>query len=437
MAQPPPIQYIPQVTIQHDFPQVINDIKAGLHAVEDIWISCYAHDRPSVHGKARVSDSDETPSGIKLEARHGIDCEMVDLTTLRVSCASLDVPTTKVKFPSASPLNVKGSLESLDVSPDGSRLVVGGKNGLGRVTSFATGLEDVSLRGHASDVSVVKFFPSNEVVLTGSLDMSARVFSALDGSNPRTLKGHTKAVTGLHLIGRGKRVLTSSMDGTVKLWQVSDGQTVMQWTLSQPVTALAVVGGVQDAADDTLDGRLCIVAHSNGTATMFALDTGVIEAKTIFDTGRPSPLHCIAYNAQSALLACGSRSGIITVFKSPRSLSEGSDKVEPVLCFSRSGATVSSLSFGDDHRLLVTTSDGLPYQVSLTDDGAALTGEWQEFAGFEAGDAAAQGIINGDKVYIAGADGANQKTELWFGTDAAVASGLGNELKFKPLLALE
>ncbi|KAK4048907.1 hypothetical protein OIV83_004463 [Microbotryomycetes sp. JL201] len=412
------VRHIPRITVQHDFQQVVEDIRQGLHAVEDVWVSCYAEGQQSVHGKARVSESDDAPSGIELESRGGIECVLVNKHTLSVACPALNIPPTLVKFPSRTAYSTKGSLECLDVAPSAHRLAVGGKNGLAQVTQQQSSAQVVPLRGHASDVNAVKFvspalkvyselgslmfcplqFPSGEVVLSASLDMSVKIFSAVDGSNPRTLRGHSKAVTDLHIVGRGRTVLTSSLDGTVRLWQVSDASLVKRWNLPQPVTAMAVIN---EQPSDELTGCLCVAAHSNGTATVFDLDSNEIQTKTTLDTEKTSPLHCIALDQQFHMIAVGSRSGTVSVFDCPRTISE--EIRAPVACFSRSGATITSLAFSGSN-LLVTTSDGLPFEVSMNAQGS-VQGNWIEFAGFEAGDSASKGLYVEDKVFIAGGDG--------------------------------
>lgn len=75
-----------------------------------------------------------------------------------------------------------------------------------------------TLYGHLLDVTCTKFFLSNQVLLSGSLDMQIKIWNIIDGTCVRTLKGHTRAVMDLEIIGVGTNVLSGSMDGTVRLW---------------------------------------------------------------------------------------------------------------------------------------------------------------------------------------------------------------------------
>lgn len=70
---------LPQITIQHDLPTVLTEIKQGLHAAEDCWVSCYAGEGKSVHGKVRLSEAEagEGLGGVEATARDGVKAELV------------------------------------------------------------------------------------------------------------------------------------------------------------------------------------------------------------------------------------------------------------------------------------------------------------------------------------------------------------------------
>jgi len=61
---------LPQVTIQHDFVNVIADVQDGTVPEEPFWVSCYKQESPSVHGKVFVKRA--TGGGVKL-APEGIE----------------------------------------------------------------------------------------------------------------------------------------------------------------------------------------------------------------------------------------------------------------------------------------------------------------------------------------------------------------------------
>lgn len=63
---------LPIATIQHDFLSVISDADAGLVEGEDVWLSCYKADSPSIHGKVRVTLG-ETSRKVVLQSRDGVE----------------------------------------------------------------------------------------------------------------------------------------------------------------------------------------------------------------------------------------------------------------------------------------------------------------------------------------------------------------------------
>ena len=66
---------VPQLTVQHDFLDVVDDVRAGNVKSDEFWASVYLNEKPSVHGKVRVSRSDtneDKASSICFEGRDGV-----------------------------------------------------------------------------------------------------------------------------------------------------------------------------------------------------------------------------------------------------------------------------------------------------------------------------------------------------------------------------
>ena len=62
---------LPIAAIQHDFLSVVSDADSGLVESEDIWLSCYKADEPSVHGKVTVTLG-EPSRLLELHPRDGV-----------------------------------------------------------------------------------------------------------------------------------------------------------------------------------------------------------------------------------------------------------------------------------------------------------------------------------------------------------------------------
>lgn len=74
-----------QVTVQPDVLEVIGDVEQGLIEQEDVWVSCYESEKPSVHGKVRVSISDEARDQCAFKGREGVECQKIEDVSMNIS----------------------------------------------------------------------------------------------------------------------------------------------------------------------------------------------------------------------------------------------------------------------------------------------------------------------------------------------------------------
>ncbi|GAA5858223.1 hypothetical protein JCM8547_005696 [Rhodosporidiobolus lusitaniae] len=381
MSSPPPtVLSLPYISLQPSLPSVISDILAPQSTVgaEDCWCSCYSLDPKakektkegtgSVHGRFRVAEGDEEGS-VEVREMEGSDVkvEMRNRSEFLVSCPTLSIAPTPALLPSPllndaqtpSPYStnsssletpapsfltfpVRGGIETFALSGDGKRVVVGGRDGQAKVVEvvkFEGGQEgrklgkgkETALRGHQGDLTGLEFFPSNEVVLSASSDMSLRVFSATDGSSPRHLLSHTKRVTCLSILRsssssgphKGRLVLSSSLDGTVKLWEVSSSSVLKTWVLSQPVTAMEVFQDGEADVEEVTSGKYALAAHSDGTVSIVDLSSPESSpALVILKTDASSALDSISilpvpHSPGYRAITVGSRSGLVSLFLLP------------------------------------------------------------------------------------------------------------------------
>ncbi|SCZ96088.1 BZ3500_MvSof-1268-A1-R1_Chr8-1g09995 [Microbotryum saponariae] len=421
---------LPLITVQPTFPEVVHDIGSGSDAsAEDCWISCYWKGKTSVHGKVRVLEA-EGGGAVELVARDGVTCRMVDgkTTTLECSCEQLAIPPTLVHFPLRTDrLANFGPVNSLDIAPDGSRYVVGGDNGLVRVVelspshSSTQAPRQIALKGHLADLTVVRFFPSGEVVLTGAMDMTIRIYSALSGKEVRTLTGHTKSVSGFFILGKGRKILSSSLDGTIRLWNIAEAKVERTWRFDQPVSAFSVsqFTGSTALAEDypEIEELYAIAAHTNGSATALPLGTDTSAPLLRLRAGS-SPLHSIALDSDSGRLALGSRNGRVALFQLPAldatSPRPAQETLAPLLTLSRSDTVVHRLCFcttsnlAPTQDLLVAGADGLPFRVTLRQDPSDATSTTasivDEYSGLDC-EASTSAIASHGWIWVAGADG--------------------------------
>ncbi|SCV02763.1 LAME_0H05028g1_1 [Lachancea meyersii CBS 8951] len=141
----------------------------------------------------------------------------------------------------------------------------------------------LAVQGHYADVNTVRFFPSGQVVLSGSADMQLKIWSATDGHCARTLRGHRGPVTATAIVDRGRNIMSSSSDGTVKLWECASGDTVHTYARdSSPSDAINTM-----VMQDSGAGQHEAESHQQefGTAGKSVLaghDSGVISKYDIY-----------------------------------------------------------------------------------------------------------------------------------------------------------
>ncbi|GAA5833529.1 hypothetical protein JCM11251_003519 [Rhodosporidiobolus azoricus] len=442
---------LPYISLQPSTSLVIQDLLApnSTVAAEDVWCSAYRVAGPradeenapaptgSVHGRFRLSEGDEEGS-IEVESRDGkVEVEMKSKSEFIISCPSLRIPPTPVLLPSPA-LNipqpsssystnstsqeapapslltfpVRGGIETFALSSDGKRVVLGGRDGQARgveIVRYEAGYgrklgkgKETALRGHKGDLTAAEFFPSDEVVLTASSDMSLRVFSAINGSCPRELVGHTKRVTSVSILRsassdgphKGRLVLSASLDGTVRLWEVSSASVQRTWVLNQPVSAMEVFQEGEEDQDNVLKGKYALVAHTDGSVSLVDLYSPADSSAqpVVFKTSSTTALESISTLSLPAgrrAVALGGRNGVVCLFLLPTlplpditsdlprrpiaewRRTEGGSSVSSVTLSLRPSTSrpiraSASAGIATVISVLVASSDELPYRAVVT-----------------------------------------------------------------------
>ncbi|WVQ71464.1 hypothetical protein IAR50_001001 [Cryptococcus sp. DSM 104548] len=263
------IQDLAYVDIQHDTTAVFDDVEQGVVSKEDFWVSGYETGSTSVHGRVKVGHEDG--GLISLTPRDGVRVDRITHSDFVVDIPSLSITRRAVHFPKQvihPPYKKKSDLDpplqinDLSINPKTPHIVVGGPDGYCAIlpTSISANVdkEAVKLEGHVGDVRSVQWFPSGEVILTASSDLSLRIFG-VTGVNPRTFRGHTRAITSALIIGIGKTVLSGSKDGTVRLWNVAQGKELRQWAVGgsklYPVEGLTLLEDPENLKAVGLEGQ--------------------------------------------------------------------------------------------------------------------------------------------------------------------------------------
>ena len=78
-------------------------------------------------------------------------------------------------------------------------------------------------QGHTDAVTCVAFSPDGSRIVTGGRDRTARLWNVETGTVLRILQGHEDEVLAVAFSGDGRGVFTASREGTVRTWDAGSG----------------------------------------------------------------------------------------------------------------------------------------------------------------------------------------------------------------------
>jgi WD40 repeat protein/serine/threonine protein kinase len=159
---------------------------------------------------------------------------------------------------------------SMAFSPDGRRLASAGSDCTVRLWDTTTGHEVLSLRGHDAMVGRVLFSPDGQRLASASADGTVRVWDAspFDASADRrtwTSGGHDGEFFGLAFSPDGRLLALASGDRSIKLWDAQTGQEVRAFHgHTEPVLSVAI----------SPDGRRLLSGSMDRTVKLWDIQTG-------------------------------------------------------------------------------------------------------------------------------------------------------------------
>ena len=141
-----------------------------------------------------------------------------------------------------------GAIHAVAVSPDGSRIISAGWDGLLRVWDAATGREVRRCRGHSRPVWCVAFSPDGDRIASNGEDGTVRIWDALTGAERMRLRtapeGFEQAVYSVRFSPDGDRIAAGGYDGKLRVWNSKTGKLVCQ-----PIAADRIIWSISFSPD--------------------------------------------------------------------------------------------------------------------------------------------------------------------------------------------
>jgi WD40 repeat protein len=248
-------------------------------------------------------------------------------------------------------ISVDGGAVSTALSPDGTRVAVGGwGNSSAVVVDLGSGRELLRLGTFDSQGGRLAWSPDGRWI-AGLGDFEARVWDATTGQLWAVLQGHTTFTLGLDWRADSARIATGSVDGIAKVWEITDDGAQQVQSLSAAGTLTSVVGVAFSP-----DGRRLIAGDEDIKAVMiFDVDlTGNAEWTNV---PAPQRFTGVDFFPDGQRIVASSEEVSATIWDSETGRSLGGTGTHGPPDDPATGTHVNSVDASPDGALIATASD--------------------------------------------------------------------------------
>lgn len=116
-----------------------------------------------------------------------------------------------------------------DISPDQTRVALGGPGKLVRVYSTRDGKLLQEIKKHTDWVTALEYSPDGVLLATGDRNGGLHVWEAFTGREYFTLRGHTAAITQVSWRADSNILASASEDSTIRLFEMENGNQIRSW----------------------------------------------------------------------------------------------------------------------------------------------------------------------------------------------------------------
>jgi WD40 repeat protein len=116
------------------------------------------------------------------------------------------------------------SINSVDWSPDETKLVTASMDGLANIWDVKTGKLLFTLQGHAGRVNLALWSPDGTYLATGGEDSTLRLWNPQTGELVRSIDTNAGEVSSLVWAPNSVRILSGHKDGRIQIWDTASGR---------------------------------------------------------------------------------------------------------------------------------------------------------------------------------------------------------------------
>ncbi|KAI9741881.1 MAG: general transcription repressor [Cirrosporium novae-zelandiae] len=208
-------------------------------------------------------------------------------------------------------------------------------------------LQDDSARTDGGDLYIrsVCFSPDGKYLATGAEDHLIRVWDIASKTIRHTFSGHDQDIYSLDFSMTGRHIASGSGDHTVRLWDIESGRNILQLTIEDGVTTVAV----------SPDGNYVAAGSLDRSVRVWDAQTGALVERLEGPDGHKDSVYSVAFAPNGREIVSGSLDRTIKMWE----LSGGSRLVGSSLPPSRGTKCIRTFEGHKDFVLSVAlTPDG-------------------------------------------------------------------------------
>lgn len=142
--------------------------------------------------------------------------------------------------------------KALAVSPSGTLLASGARDGCVKIWALPGGRELASFQAHPAEVLALAFGTDDSLLYTGGQDREAKAWRWAEAGNLGSFLGHTEGVTSISVSRDGKKLATGSYDRRLRVFDIASRKLV-----AEGAEHTLPVNGVDFSPDGTVVATAC------------------------------------------------------------------------------------------------------------------------------------------------------------------------------------